>query len=104
MLEVAFQVALEQPPRARPRRAAVGPSRSGACTQGKRIPYTGAMIGASASEILHSIPWYAWVAIVAIVGGTISSVVKARYRHALRMEMVAKGLDPTAINSKLDED
>jgi uncharacterized membrane protein len=62
------------------------------------------MIGSALVDLLKGIPWFAWIAIVAIIGGTISSVVKARYRHVQRMEMINKGMDPTVIQSKLDED
>ena len=62
------------------------------------------MIGSALSDLLLSLPWYAWIAIVAIIGGTVSTVVKARYRHVQRMELIRQGMDPSMIKAKLDED
>jgi hypothetical protein len=49
-------------------------------------------------ELMNSIPWFAWIAIVAIVGGalsnTITSVAKMTYRHRERMAMIQMGLHP----------
>lgn len=43
---------------------------------------------------LHAIPWWAWIAIVAIVSGTISGIVQMRHKHAERMEMIRQGMNP----------
>ena len=51
-------------------------------------------------EFMSSLPWYAWVAIVAILAGAFQSVVKSIHRHEQRMAMIKQGLDP----SKLDEE
>jgi hypothetical protein len=51
-------------------------------------------------EFLRSIPWYAWVAIVAILAGAFQAVVKSIHRHEQRMAMIKQGMDP----SKLDDD
>ncbi len=45
-------------------------------------------------QILDSIPWYGWVAIVAIVFGSIQAMVKMNLRHKERMAMIQRGLDP----------
>ena len=49
-------------------------------------------------EHFHSIPWFAWIPIVAIVGGLISSTIKVlvemRYRHTERMAMIQMGMHP----------
>ena len=45
-------------------------------------------------SILLSIPWYAWIPIVAIVGGIIVQVVKLWHRHAERMAMIEAGMNP----------
>jgi len=47
-------------------------------------------------DVLESIPWYAWVAIIAIIGGTVTSVTKMILHHQERMEMIQRGMDPEA--------
>ncbi len=46
------------------------------------------------------IPWFAWIPIVAIVGGivrsTITGIVKSTYQHRERMEMIRMGMHPDA--------
>ncbi len=51
-------------------------------------------------DFLRAIPWYAWVAIVAILAGAFQSTVKAIHRHEEKMAMIKQGMDP----SKHDED
>ena len=49
------------------------------------------------SELFHwlsGMPWFGWVAIVAIVSGCITGIVKMRYQHAERMEMIRHGINP----------
>jgi hypothetical protein len=46
------------------------------------------------SGFLMGIPWFAWVAIVAIVCGTISQTIAQCQRHFERMEMIRHGRDP----------
>jgi len=43
---------------------------------------------------LSRIPWFAWIAIVAIVGGVIRQLVSMSHKHHERMEMIRQGLDP----------
>lgn len=45
-------------------------------------------------SILESIPWYAWIAIVAIVCGTVSKVIAMSHRHRERMMMIQVGMRP----------
>ena len=45
-------------------------------------------------RILSSIPWFGWVAIVAIVCGTITSAIRLTNSHAERMEKIRMGMDP----------
>ena len=49
-------------------------------------------------EHLYTIPWFAWIPIVAIVGGiirsTITGIVQFTYQHRERMEMIRHGLAP----------
>ena len=54
------------------------------------------------ANVLDKLPWFAWVAIVAIIGSSISSVFIARFRHAERMAMIANGLDPSSVSNKDD--
>jgi hypothetical protein len=44
--------------------------------------------------ILASIPWYAWVAIVAIICGTVSKLIAMSHRHRERMMMIQAGMRP----------
>ncbi len=48
-------------------------------------------------DILQNIPWYAWVGIIAIFAGTTRSIIAMTHRHEQRMEMIKRGLDPSAI-------
>jgi len=50
-----------------------------------------------ASETFHflnGIPWFAWIAIVAIISGSLADVMKRRYRHLERLEMIRQGMNP----------
>lgn len=51
-------------------------------------------------DILTSIPWYGWVAIVAIVCSAIVKVFSGIHRHEERMAMIEKGQDPSQVNDK----
>jgi len=42
----------------------------------------------------YSIPWFAWIPIVAILGGTVVKLVKMSHRHAERMAMIRAGMRP----------
>lgn len=53
-------------------------------------------------EILRGIPWYAWVAIVAILAGATRAIIAQSHRHEQRMEMIKRGLDPSAIRDDKD--
>jgi len=49
------------------------------------------------SELFHwlgGMPWYGWVAIIAIVTGCLTSILKRHYEHAERMEMIRQGINP----------
>ena len=54
------------------------------------------------AELIGKLPWFAWVAIVAILGGTATSIVTARMRHTERMAMIDAGLDPDSGRDKGD--
>ena len=45
-------------------------------------------------EVLEVFPWWAWIPIVAMVCGSISGVVKMRYSHLERIEMIRQGMNP----------
>jgi hypothetical protein len=50
------------------------------------------------SHFLMTIPWFAWIPIVAIVGGiasgTITKFLELRHRHTERMAMIRMGMHP----------
>jgi hypothetical protein len=46
------------------------------------------------TDVLSVFPWWAWIPIVAIVCGCISGVVKMRYNHLERIEMIRHGMSP----------
>jgi hypothetical protein len=55
------------------------------------------------SEVLRFLslmPWYGYVAIVAIVCGSVSGFFKMRCQHAERMAMIQQGMNPDAPDSK----
>jgi hypothetical protein len=45
---------------------------------------------------IASLPWFAWIAIVAIVTAWLSTVLQAWTRHRERMAMIAMGMHPDA--------
>lgn len=49
-------------------------------------------------SFLHTIPWFAWIPIIAIVGGigsgTITKLVELHHRHKERMSMIRAGIHP----------
>jgi hypothetical protein len=52
---------------------------------------------ATLSEFFRSLPWYAWIAIVGIIGGVVQGLVKTNLRHKERMAMIERGQDPDKI-------
>ena len=54
----------------------------------------------SVVTILNTIPWFAWIPIVAIICGTIGGVVKSVHCHAERMAMIRMGMHPDAKSEK----
>jgi uncharacterized membrane protein (DUF106 family) len=49
-------------------------------------------------ELCDSIPWYGWVAIVAIIGGCAVAIVENIISHRERMEKIRKGIDESSKN------
>ena len=45
-------------------------------------------------QFLTSIPWFAWIAIVAIVCGAFTQVVNRHYEYEERMEKIRQGINP----------
>ena len=46
------------------------------------------------SVVLESIPWFAWIPIVAMICGTIAGIVKSVHGHNERMAMIRMGMHP----------
>ena len=49
------------------------------------------------SESVHlfqSLPWYAWISIVVILSSCFADVMRRRYRHMERIEMIRQGMNP----------
>jgi hypothetical protein len=51
-------------------------------------------------SILNSLPWFAWIAIVAVVCGTIDDLLKRSIKHRERMAMIQQGINPDAPTEK----
>lgn len=45
-------------------------------------------------SFLEGIPWWAWIPLVAIIGGTITKLFAMSHKHRERMEMIRHGIDP----------
>lgn len=50
--------------------------------------------------LVTTIPWFAWIPIVAIISGTIGGVVKSLTTHKERMAMIRMGIHPDAPSQK----
>lgn len=49
------------------------------------------------SDVFHwlgGMPWFGWIALVGMIGGFITCLVKMRHKHAERMEMIRQGMNP----------
>ena len=53
-----------------------------------------------ARSLLNALPWFAWVALAAIVCGGATSMVQAIATHRERMAMIRCGMDPDAPHRK----
>jgi phosphatidylserine synthase len=51
-------------------------------------------------SILNALPWFAWIAIVAIVCGSIDGAVKRSIKHRERMAMIHHGINPDTPTEK----
>jgi hypothetical protein len=55
------------------------------------------LAGSDASRFfdwVSGMPWFGWVAMVAIICGTVTQVQTCRTKHAERMEMIRLGMHP----------
>ncbi len=52
--------------------------------------------GSDLAQILGALPWFAWVAIVAIVFGCLSGIIQGARTHRERLEMIRQGMHPDA--------
>jgi len=50
--------------------------------------------------IIETIPWFAWIPIVAIVCGTITGIVKMILTHNERVAMIRQGMHPDVHTAK----
>jgi hypothetical protein len=55
----------------------------------------------SVVTILNALPWFAWIAIVAIMCGTIDDLLKRSIKHRERMAMIRQGINPDAPTEKV---
>jgi hypothetical protein len=53
--------------------------------------------------VVDAMPWYAWIAIVAIISGTISGMLKMLITHKERMTMIQHGMNPDISSAKPHE-
>jgi hypothetical protein len=51
-------------------------------------------------SVLNTLPWFAWIPIVAIVCGTFDGIIKRSIRHRERMAMIQNGFHPDAPTEK----
>jgi hypothetical protein len=70
----------------------------GTCEQEGRI------VGGDLFQWLSTIPWFGWVAVTAIVCGSLSSIFQQYFRHAERIEMIRQGMNPDAVVVESDEE
>ncbi|MFT7484721.1 MAG: hypothetical protein ACI9F9_000565 [Candidatus Paceibacteria bacterium] len=43
-------------------------------------------------SLLLSIPWFAWIAIIALIGQTVSAAIRMSHEHDERMESIRLGM------------
>jgi hypothetical protein len=46
------------------------------------------------TSLLASIPWFGWIAILGIICGSLTGMLKMKFEHAERMEMIRQGINP----------
>jgi hypothetical protein len=45
-------------------------------------------------NMMSVLPWFAWIAIVAILSGTVSNIITAMIKHRERLAMIQMGMHP----------
>lgn len=60
----------------------------------QETPKEGAAMIDWLTALVDMLPWYAWVAMVAIICSSWSSMAKASHRHQERMALIRQGKDP----------
>jgi hypothetical protein len=55
----------------------------------------------AATNWMIQMPWFAWIALAAIIGGIVDSTIKSLIRHRERMAMIEHGMHPDGL---LDDD
>ncbi|WP_152050794.1 hypothetical protein [Tautonia marina] len=50
--------------------------------------------------VLASIPWFAWIAIVAITSGSVAGIFHSWFQHRERMAMIRQGMRPDLAEEK----
>ncbi|CAN5867069.1 hypothetical protein BH23PLA1_BH23PLA1_09420 [soil metagenome] len=54
------------------------------------------MMSSQLAQILGALPWFAWIAIVAIVFGCLTGLIQGARTHRERLEMIRQGMHPDA--------
>ena len=47
-------------------------------------------------DVMRSLPWFAWVGIVAILAAATKSIIRSFLEHEQRMAMIKQGMHPGA--------
>ncbi len=66
--------------------------------------HEGGIVGGDLFQWLSTIPWFGWVAVTAIVCGSLSSIFQQYFRHAERIEMIRQGMNPDLVADSSDEE
>jgi hypothetical protein len=45
-------------------------------------------------RMIFSMPWFAWIALAAIIGGAVNTALKAWINHRERMALIERGYHP----------
>jgi hypothetical protein len=56
-----------------------------------------------ATTVLGAMPWFAWVAIVAVICGSVTKMVAMSQAHFERMAMIQAGINPHAKGAPVEE-
>jgi len=47
-------------------------------------------------SFLSSIPWWAWVSIIVVIGMTVQQIMRMQHAHRERLAMIQRGINPSA--------